>query len=156
MREKTCCFTGHRELPIGKADEIQVRLEEELRYLIRQDVCDFMAGGALGFDTLAAGVVLKLKDEFEQLRLILVLPCPEQAQRWSQADIALYEETKLGADRVLYTADAYHPGCMQKRNKYLVEHSCCCICYMTKRKGGTKNTVDLCRKKGVQVTNIAV
>ena len=38
------------------------------------------AGGALGFDTLAAQTVLDMKKEYPQLRLILVLPCEDQTR----------------------------------------------------------------------------
>ena len=49
------------------------------------------AGGALGFDTLAAQTVLEMKKEYPQLRLILVLPCENQTRGWHSEDIAVYE-----------------------------------------------------------------
>ena len=36
-----------------------------------------------GFDTMAALSVLKLREEFPQIKLILVLPHPEQAKSWT-------------------------------------------------------------------------
>lgn len=154
MKERTCCFTGHRELP-ADTSKIEVLLEEQIRHLMDRGITDFCAGGALGFDTLAALTVLKLKREYKTLRLILVLPCPEQAQKWSAKDKAVYEDIKLRADEVIYSSDAYYKGCMQKRNRDMVDRSCCCICYMTKRKGGTRLTTDYCAQKGVHIINIA-
>lgn len=155
MKDKTCCFTGHRELPADRAG-ICRRLEEQIRFLIDRGITNYCAGGALGFDTLAAQTVLKLKQEYETLRLILVLPCPDQADKWSAGDRAVYEDIKSRADEVVYSSDAYYKGCMQKRNRQMVDRSCCCICYMTKQSGGTKRTTEYCAKKGVFVVNIAL
>lgn len=154
MKEKTCCFSGHRALPADTA-LIEVRLEEQIRHLINLGITDFCAGGALGFDTLAARTVLKLKREYETLRLILVLPCPEQAQKWSSKDKVIYEDIKSRADEVIYSSDAYYKGCMQRRNRYMVDRSSYCICYMTRQRGGTKLTTEYCAKKGVYAINIA-
>lgn len=54
MRSKTVCFTGHRELPADDLLEISKHLEDTLATLIEQGYRYFGAGGALGFDTLAA------------------------------------------------------------------------------------------------------
>lgn len=57
----TCCFTGHRRIPPEAIAPLRERLEAEIESLIRQGVRYFGAGGALGFDTLAAEAVLDLK-----------------------------------------------------------------------------------------------
>ncbi|MEE1491995.1 MAG: SLOG family protein, partial [Massilioclostridium sp.] len=64
MKNQTCCFTGHRDLPPQKLPYIQKRLEQELLQLIHQGVRYFGAGGALGFDTLAALTVLRLRETY--------------------------------------------------------------------------------------------
>lgn len=74
MESRTACFTGHRELPTDDLPEISKRLEDTLVKLIEQGYRYFGAGGALGFDTLAAQVVLRLRERYPQIRLILVLP----------------------------------------------------------------------------------
>ena len=155
MREQTCCFTGHRVIRTDMAKTIENRLEEQIRFLITRGILRFTAGGALGFDTLAAETVLKLKKENASIRLVLVLPCPEQALRWRRSDIERYENIKSQADEVIYTSEAYHKGCMQKRNRYMVNLSCCCVCYLIKKRGGTKSTIDYCAKQNVYVINIA-
>lgn len=94
MKSKAACFTGHRTLPEENLPEIAERLENALIALIEQDYCYFSAGGALGFDTLAAQTVLRLRERYPQIRLILVLPCRSQTRGWSQADIDIYEEIK--------------------------------------------------------------
>ena len=82
MRSKTVCFTGHRELPADDLPKISKRLEDALATLIEQGYRYFGAGGALGFDTLAAQAVLRLRERYPQIRLILVLPCLNQTRGW--------------------------------------------------------------------------
>jgi uncharacterized phage-like protein YoqJ len=142
-------------MPAGMAEIAGSCLEEQIRFMIARGISRFIAGGALGFDTLAAGTVLRLKKEFPSIRLVLVLPCPEQAQRWKQSDIERYENIKGRADEVIYTSQSYYKGCMQKRNRYMVDQSCCCVCYLTKKSGGTKSTIDYCIGQNVHVINIA-
>ena len=132
MESRTACFTGHRELPTDDLPEISKRLEDTLVKLIEQGYRYFGAGGDLGFDTLAAQVVLRLRERYPQIRLILVLPCLNQTRGWPQADIDAYEEIKRCADKVTYTSEHYFRGCIQKRNRQLVDNSSACICYLMK------------------------
>lgn len=111
----------------------------------------FGAGGALGFDTLAANTVLELKNIYPHIKLILVLPCKEQTKGWKQYDIDEYERIRSKADKVVYTAEHYYNGCMQKRNRHLVDNSSLCICYLTKETGGTAYTVRYARTKRIGV-----
>ena len=75
MREKTCCFTGHRELPVRWGRwKLVAELERAIIAQIDKGIQFFGAGGALGFDTLAAQTVLKLKKNHPNIKLILVLP----------------------------------------------------------------------------------
>lgn len=152
---RTACFTGHRELPAEYLPEISKSLEDAVVALIEQGYCYFGAGGALGFDTLAAQTVLRLRERYPQIRLILVLPCLNQTRGWPQADIDTYEEIKRCADKVTYTSEHYFRGCMQKRNRYLVDNSSVCVCYLTKPTGGTAYTVNYARRSGLRIINIA-
>ena len=83
----------------------------------------FGAGGARGFDTVAAMAVLELKEVYPDIRLILVFPCRNQTRGWRETDIQRYEWIKSKADKVVYTSEHYYNGCMQKRNRHLVDYS---------------------------------
>ena len=155
MNHFTCCFTGHRKLPPDELPAIQRRLKDAVADAVQQGVTTFLAGGALGFDTLAAQTVLELRPLHPQIELVLVLPCREQARFWPPEDAARYEAIKAGADRVIYTAQTYHRGCMHLRNRYLAEHSDCCISYLTQATGGTRYTVAACQARGLPVLNLA-
>ncbi len=71
MKNQTCCFTGHRKIPPEQYAALARRLEQEITCLIGQGIVYFGAGGALGFDTLAAQTVLRLKKKYPQIKLIL-------------------------------------------------------------------------------------
>lgn len=155
MKEKTCSFTGHRKIPPEDFDEISRRLENTIILLIEKGYMYFTSGGALGFDTLAAQTVLKLKKSYPHIRLILMLPCENQTAHWDKKDKIIYEDIKSQADNVLYTSKKYFKGCMHKRNRCLVNNSGSCICYLTKETGGTSYTVNYAKEKKLTVYNVA-
>ncbi len=155
MKEKTCCFTGHRKIPPEQYNIIARYVEKEIIKSIENGYLYFGTGGALGFDTLAAQTVLMLKKYYPQIKLILVLPCRNQAKCWQKEDICEYERIKNLSDKIVYTSERYYNGCMFKRNRHLIDNSSLCICYLTKLNGGTAYTVDYALKTGVQIVNIA-
>lgn len=61
MNEQTCCFSGHRHLPKQETLHIHNLLVKHILKLIHIGVNTFICGGALGFDTLAALAVLKIR-----------------------------------------------------------------------------------------------
>lgn len=155
MREQTCCFTGHRQIPQGEQAEIIARLERTIINLNQKGVRFYGAGGALGFDTLAAKTVIHLRESCPSIKLILVLPCLTQTRGWRPGDIAEYERIKAQADKVVYTGQEYTRDCMHKRNRHLVDNSSVCICYLRKGSGGTAYTVGYAKKQGLKIINIA-
>ncbi len=156
MKNDICCFTGHRDLPEADRPLLRQRLETEIERLVAQGVRYFGAGGALGFDTLAEECVVRLRRLHPEIRLILVLPCPEQTRGWSPRDVAIYRDMLEHADKVTYTSDHYFRGCMQKRNRHLVDHSGHCLCYLNRPTGGTAYTVRYAQQKGLLVRNLAL
>lgn len=155
MRDRTACFTGHRKIPVKQYDAIYECLKATIVSLIERNYRFFGAGGAIGFDTMAAQAVLAIRNQYPHIRLILVLPCRSQAEKWSEYDRAIYEHIKAQADKVVYTAQEYTKNCMHLRNRHLVDNSNVCICYLTERTGGTAYTVSYARMQGIEVINIA-
>lgn len=98
-KAQTCCFTGHRQIPEKDLAGVQARLEQTIIKLYGQGVIYYGAGGALGFDTLAAETVLRLRNSYPKLRLILVLPCKDQTRRWKAEDVSRYEDIRRQADK---------------------------------------------------------
>ena len=158
IRERCCCFTGHRLLSASDRAGLRVLLYKEIKRLIGEGVTTFLSGGALGFDTLAAQEVLRLRAERpEPIALVLVLPCLGQENRWTERDAAVYRGLLRNADEVIYTGDVYEPGCMFVRNRYLVDHSSICLCCLREgsARGGTAYTVRYADKQGLPIVNLA-
>lgn len=154
LKNQTCCFTGHRAIPAQERDSIFMALRNAIQNLVLEGYRYFGTGGALGFDTLAAQAVLSLRGDFPYIKLILVLPCKDQASRWKDTDRKVYEEIKNRADKVVYISERYTPDCMFHRNRHLVDCSSTCVCYLTQKCGGTAYTVEYAHKHGLRVINI--
>lgn len=150
-----CCFTGHRKIPKTEISILYKHLQAAIKFSIQQGVTDFYAGGALGFDTLAAQAVLKARRFHPQIRLILALPCRNQDVRWKEADRLLYASIMQRADEVIYLSERYTRGCLFERNRYLIDHCDICICYCKSGEGGTAYTVHYAERKGIPVLNLA-
>lgn len=155
-KEAACCFTGHRHLSREEAARVRPLLRREVAHLATdKGVEHFLTGGALGFDTLAAQETLYAKEELPWIRLTLVLPCRGQEARWAPKDRAVYQTLQRQADEVLFLADAYSNGCMHARNRFLVDHSAYCLCYLRDTaRGGTAYTVRYAKKRGSEVANL--
>ncbi len=154
IKNQTVCFTGHRKIPAESVKDLSLNLRRTLIEQINKGYRFFGAGGALGFDTIAAQTVLELKATYPDVKLILVLPCLSQTKGWSAHDIEIYEDIKSKAYKVVYTSQEYTKGCMQKRNRHLVDNSSVCICYLTKNTGGTAYTVNYAHKNNLSVINL--
>lgn len=130
-------------------------MENEIISLIEKGVVYFGTGEALGFDTVATLTVLKLKERYPQIKLILVLPCVNQAEKWSIKNIELYERIKAQADKIVYVSKDYTINCMHQRNRRLVDNSKYCICYYSGISGGTEYTIKYAKSKGLNIINCA-
>ena len=151
----TCCFSGHRNIPANIMSEVVAATQNAIREHYKMGVRTFKAGGALGFDTIGALLVLNLKNEFPDMRLHLELIAPGQENGWSEHEISLFNSIKARADSVRYASQTYTRGAIFSRNRNLVDGSEYIICYLKNSKGGTAYTVDYAKKKGLIITNIA-
>ncbi len=151
-RNVTCCFTGHRVIESKAEKPLQKELEKKLSQLIKQGFINFGSGGALGFDLMAAATVIRLKKKHPQIKLFMMLPCHEQDKFWNEKQKTKYQNVLSAADQIIYVSDNYYKGCMQKRNRFLVDAAACLLAYQEHDFGGTKYTVDYANKNGVEVT----
>ena len=149
--EQTCCLTGHRIIANEKKKAIFNRTREVVISLIEKGVRYFGVGGAIGYDTIAAHVVLSLKEQYPFIKLIVVCPCRNQDLKWNEADKRVYRDILNSADKVVVLADTYYDGCMQVRNRHLVNSSKYCICYLTRNFGGTYGMVKYAKIKNKKI-----
>ena len=150
----SCCFTGHRNISSNKIIPLTIILENEIEKLISIGVKYFYCGGALGFDTLAAKTILKLKDNYE-IQLIIVIPYSAQDKSFTKEQKEEYKQILNLSDDKICLSNHYYNGCMQKRNRYMVDNSNYCICYLIEEKGGTVYTVTYAKKHNLNIINTA-
>ncbi len=152
----TVCFTGHRTIDRKHAFFLPTRLNSTLEELILRGADRFCAGGATGFDTLAALAVLELKKKHPHIRLDLILPCPDQTVFWRDKEmLVLYDRILKEASSVTYVSDRYTSACMHARNRRLVSESQVCVAYMTRSGSGTSYTFAYALQQGLKVINLA-
>lgn len=158
-QENSCCFTGHRIVPGERTAEVSAETERTVRILAASDYKYFICGGALGFDTLAAQIVLQLEEELD-IHLILALPCLNQTDRWlgmknGEDNIREYQRIKGRAAAIYYTGELYKDGCMKERNQFMVDHASFCIAYYNgSTRSGAGQTFRMAKKAGLAMYNI--
>lgn len=155
MEAKRCCFTGHRNIDLSLLLPLTAHLDAALRALVQVGCLHFYAGGARGFDTLAAERTLALRESCPAVSLHLLLPCRDQHRSWSAEDAEHYEQILARADSYRYISEAYSPAAMAKRNRALVASADVCIAFLRKEASGTGQTVRAARGKGLTVINLA-
>jgi len=154
-KSKTCCFTGHRSIPSAQLESVEFYTCKTIESLAAQGYTTFISGGALGFDQLAAKIVLRLKQKYPQLSLIMALPCRNQDETWNTFQKNQYRRILERADSVICLNEKYCTGCMHQRNRFMVDNSDICIAYLTRSSGGTAYTVRYAEESGLGLVNIA-
>ncbi len=154
-RSKVACFSGHRNLP-QDCTELQANLEKAIVELIERGIIFFGSGGAVGFDLLAATTVLKLKEDYPHIRLVMVLPCPpeQQSSYCNDEQKKRYYEILEQADKVRILSPQYTDKCMHYRNRHMVDCSAYLICYLRQHSGGTFYTVNYAERKGLNILRL--
>ena len=154
-RGKSIAFTGHRIIPLVRQKEVRKRLTAAVTFAYKSGMTRFYCGMALGFDLMAAEVVLSLKEQFPDIRLIAVVPFSGQSSQWASSEQERYHRILAKADKVVVLSENYFRGCLLRRNDYMLSHSCGVIAYYDgKPKGGTFYTVRKAERMKMEVVNI--
>ena len=143
--EKAICLTGHRDMQ--SEDKVKIQLYSLVEEYIKEGYTTFLAGGARGFDNLAAEVVANL----------IALPFPSHyrhEKNWNSDEIKTYKQVLKNADEVVTLFKEYKSGAYFKRNRYLVDNTAICIAYYRRNGSGTAYTVNYantCKKKVINL-----
>lgn len=155
MKEKTCCFFGHRT--INETEELKSKLIETIEKLIVDENVDtFFFGSKSQFNSLCLELVTELKEKYPHIKRIYVrAEYPDINEQYTNYLLESCEET-------------YHPEHIRssgraayvERNYEMINKSKFCIVYYdeqnapTTRKSGTQIAIDYAEKKGKQIINI--
>lgn len=155
MKEKTCCFFGHRE--INETEELKSKLIETIEKLICEKQVDtFLFGSKSHFNSLCLELVTELKEKYPHIKRIYVrAEYPDINEQYTNYLLESYEETYY-PEHIRSSGKAAYV----ERNYEMINKSKYCIVYYdepnapTARKSGTKIALDYAIKKGKQIINI--
>jgi uncharacterized phage-like protein YoqJ len=149
------CFTGHRALP-RSSFALTRELVRIVTLLAERGYDRFYAGGAVGFDMLAAEIVLEIRESLPSIRLILALPCREHFRAWGERDRARFDALSSAADELVYVSEQYSAGCELRRNQYMVDRAAIVVAYYNgNTRSGTGSTVAYAREQGKEIVEVA-
>lgn len=163
MKGSACAFTGHRperfSFGYDENDErclsVKTLMLDWITAFIIGGVRTFYTGMALGVDQWAASIVLDMKQQYSGVRLIALVPCKTQADKWSEDQRNRYKKILDECDEVIILNEHYTRGCMHQRNRMLVERTEYLLAvYDGGNDGGTAYTVNFARKNNRQITTI--
>ena len=149
IKPKTASVSGHRIL---KRDFSEEKLKSDLKNIILSGYEYFLIGMAKGFDCACFSALIKLKEEFDFIKLVAVIPCLDQTVKFNKKEKELYETLLKSADYKVIIKETYEDGCMLKRNDFMVENSSILYAYYSGiKKGGTYYTVRRAEKDGLKI-----
>ena len=164
MLENCCAFTGHRpckfpwkyDVADSRCVALKAVLAEQIAALVDAGFTQFLSGMAEATDTWSALSVLNLREKNPAIKLHCILPCKEQADKWSVSSRDLYYSILDRAGSIVYVSRAYHKNCMLERNRFLVDYAAALLAvYNGERRGGTAATVRDAQKMGRKIIVIA-
>ena len=160
---KRCCFTGYRPakfpFSLNKEDADYKKFEnaliEEILSLVSSGCRVFYSGMAMGFDIIAAELVLTVKRAYgySDIKLICVLPFLDQAEYFTSFWKKRFNNVLDLCDEKIVLAEQYHQNCYQNRNVYMVDNSDAVLTWYDGKAGGTRNTIDYAVKNQRYIIN---
>ena len=156
-KSKTVCFSGHRPEKLPESSSVI----KVLKSLLYKEIIDsmengydtFVTGLARGVDLWAGDIILKLKAQGKNIKLVAAAPYKGHGSKFYGADKFILGNIMLYADEVVYISEKYTKWCLLKRNEYMVDRSGKLIAMVSDYKSGTGATIRYAQKKGI-VTKI--
>ena len=140
MQKKTCCVTGHRDLPQKEINHVKVTLRREIEKAVADGFICFMSGLGEGVDQYFAEIVLEMRESNPALELVAVIPYRKRLDNlWEKK--YTYEMLAACTD-IIVIREEYQPSVYSHRNRYMVEHSDRVIAvYDGREQGGTVGAI---------------
>ena len=163
-RQMSVCFSGYRpeKLPWGEDESdprcaaLKKRLYDAAESACAQGYRHFICGMARGSDLYCAEAVLALRERHSEVTLEAAIPCPTQADGWSAAQRERYHRILEQCDYETMVQEHYTRECMQRRNRYMVDHSDLLIALHDGLPGGTRYTIEYALRRGVNIIDVPI
>jgi uncharacterized phage-like protein YoqJ len=136
--------------------ELKQRLRREAERAYEDGFRHFITGMARGTDQYFAQIVLELKESLPGITLEAAIPCEEQAARWKESEREQYFDLVARCDLETMVQRHYDRGCMQRRNRYMVDRSARLIAAYDGLLGGTMYTIHYAMRRGIDVVIVDV
>lgn len=161
---ETCCFTGHRptKLPwrYDETDNRCLRLKQRMADAVEtayeEGYRHFLCGMAQGCDLYFCECVLALRTRHPDVTVEAAIPCPTQADAWPASQRERYRTLVEACDFETMVSQRYTPYCMQRRDRYMVDHASLLIAAFDGSAGGTRYTVEYAMRRGLAVVDLAI
>lgn len=138
MNEKTCCVTGHRDIPADKMAYVREQLEAEIEQAIAEGFTCFISGMAEGADLLFAELVIAQKARHPELFLEAAIPYQNRIKAKNEQFVKCLE----ACNGIHVQQKDYSHDCFLNRNRYMVAQSGRVIAvYDGREQGGTLFTM---------------
>ena len=153
MAEKTCCVTGHRDIPEDRIAYVEQELRREVRAAIEDGYTRFISGFAEGTELLFAALVAEEMEHRPELFLEAAIPYAGRMKTKNQQFHALLR----ACSGVKMVCEEYAPSCFMQRNRYMAGESQRVIAvYDGRDRGGTLFTMCYAHTLGKEVRVIRV
>lgn len=136
MRKKTCCVTGHRDLPQEEINRVKAELRREIDRALEDGYTCFMSGFTEGVEQYFAEIVMEKQKGDPSLELVAVLPYRKRLEGLKEKG-RKYEMLEACSE-IIVVQEEYHPSVYSRRSRYMAERSGRVIAvYDGREKGGT-------------------
>lgn len=153
MDEKTCCVTGHRDIPKEYLDHVEQELRREVQAAIENGFTRFISGFAEGVDLMFAAIVAEEKERRPGLFLAAAIPYPGRLKSKDQQ----FQKLLKACDGIKVVCNTYSKLCFFQRNRYMVAESQRVIAvYDGREQGGTLFTMRDAHAAGREVRVIRI
>ena len=163
-RQESCCFSGHRpeKLPWREDEsdprclELKTRIAAALDRAYDKGYRNFLCGMARGCDWYFCEQVIQLRKRRAGVYLEAAIPYPEHGNGWSEENRRRYQTLLAACDEQFMVSTHYHRGCLQKRDRYIVDHASLLIAAFNGQPGGTQYTMRYAIRQGIEVDDLHV
>lgn len=163
-RQESCCFTGHRpgKLPWRydesdpRCEELKRRITDAVEAAHAEGYRHFLCGMAQGCDLYFCECVLALRERCPEVTVEAAIPCPTQADTWPEPQRERYRRLVAACDFETMVSARYTPSCMQRRDRYMVDHSSLLIAAFDGTPGGTRYTMEYAMRRGISVVDLPI
>ena len=151
--EKTCCVTGHRDIPEDRIAYVEQELRREVLAAIQDGYTRFISGFAEGADLMFAAIVAEQKEHNPDLFLEAAIPYAGRLKTKNKQ----FHELLRACDGIKIVCQEYAPSCFLERNRYMAGESQRVIAvYDGRERGGTLFTMRYAHSIGREVREIRV